>query len=82
MLLAAPAGGQRRGGFEPHPRIARGKFGDKGGGAIRGMIVEHDDFKLRVATGQNRRKRRANVPLLVARGDEDGDSVGADVRRL
>ena len=54
VLLAAPVGRKRRGEFETDVRIARGELGDNRGGAVRGMVVDHDDFKIDIAIGENR----------------------------
>ena len=46
VLFTAPAGGERRGAFEPHARVLHRELGDDARGAVGGMIVEDDDFKL------------------------------------
>ena len=45
VLFAAPAGGERWGGFEPHARVAGGELGDDPRGAVGGMIVDDDYFE-------------------------------------
>ena len=75
VLFAAPAGGQRGRGFEADPSIASRQFADDRGGAVGGMIVQHDDFKVATAIGQHRLERGANVLLFVAGGDENADRI-------
>ena len=47
-VLAAPAGGQRLGGFEAHARIAFVQTRDDLRGAIGRAVVEHDDLEIDV----------------------------------
>ena len=79
VLFAAPAGGERWGGFEPHARVAGGELRDDPRGAVSGMIVEDDDFKCRTAIAQDCFQRRADVLLLVAGGDENGNWLGVSL---
>ena len=76
VLFAAPPGGQRGRGFEANAIISPCEFGDNRGGAVGGMIVQHDDFKVAAMVGEHGLKRGANVLLLVARGDEHADRIG------
>ena len=75
VLFAAPAGRQRRRGFEANPVISSREFADDRGSAVGGMIVQDDDFKVATGVGQRRLERRANVLLFVAGGDEDADRI-------
>jgi len=76
VLFAAPAGGQRGRGFEANPIISLRQFGDNRGGAVSGMIVQHDDFKVAAVIGEHGLERGTNVLLFVAGGDEDADRIG------
>ena len=63
-VLAAPAGRQRRRGFEAHARIGLRDLAHDLGGAIGRTVVEHDHFELDAVAPQNRAQRSRRCSLL------------------
>ena len=61
VLLAAPTDGQQRRRFKPNAMVMPREFADDGGGAVGGMIVEHDDFKVAIVTCERGFERGADV---------------------
>jgi hypothetical protein len=42
-------------------------------GAIVGVVIEHDEFEIRIILGEQRTDTGLDIPGFVARRNEDGD---------
>ncbi len=76
MLLAIPAARQRRRRLEAHSRIPGGKAKYDLRRAIGRRVIEHDDFDLDSARGEQAGKRCGNDALFIAGWDEHRDRIG------
>ncbi len=77
VVLAGPALGERRHGFEAQARIAGGQSPHERRGAVGRVVVADQDLDGRAGAGQRGHERRADPLGLVAGRDQDRDEAGA-----
>ncbi len=71
VLLARPAGRQRRRQLQPNARIGGGERRDHGARAITRVVVEHHHLEVDPAALERGSQRGADLRLLVAGGDQE-----------